>query len=80
VIENILDFDPRMMTPAIRKEVEALIKEKGNSFESQVIYRASAAAGPLADWVKAVLKYSEVVERIRPMENKLASFNDALKG
>jgi len=65
-----MEFDPRVVTSQVRREVEQIIKEHSNSFETAVIYRASAAAGPLADWVKALLKFSEVYEQIRPLEQK----------
>jgi len=29
------------------------------------------AAGPLADWVKAILRYATVLERIAPLEKEL---------
>ena len=45
--------------------------KNANSFQKQVIYRASVAAGPLAEWVKATLKYSRVVETIKPLEGEL---------
>ncbi len=51
-----------------------------------MIYRASIAAGPLAEWVKAVLKYASVLEKIAPLEielkklfNKLESSRNRLK-
>jgi dynein heavy chain 2 len=71
VIDNILDFDPKMITPEIRKDMEKFLHDKSNSFEKNVIYRSSLAAGPLADWVKAILKYSVVLEKINPLEDDL---------
>jgi dynein heavy chain 2 len=44
------------------------MEKNQNSFQKEVIYRASVAAGPLAEWVKATLKYSRVVESIKPLE------------
>lgn len=32
--------------------------------------RASTAAAPLASWVKANVKYSEVLEKIEPLEQE----------
>lgn len=78
VIDQILDFDPRSMTKDTRREVDQLIREHANSFEEQVIYHASPAAGPMADWVKAVLKYSAVVEKIRPLEIELSKLDQKL--
>ena len=60
-----------MITPDIRKEVEDQINKHPSSFEKAVIYRASLAAGPLAEWVVAVLRYASVLERIAPLENEL---------
>lgn len=71
IIDSILDFDPRVITAENRREVDKLLAEKGNSFEKHVIYRVSLAAGPLADWVRAIMKYSIVLERIRPLEDEL---------
>lgn len=51
-----------------------------NSFEKAVIYKASMAAGPLGDWVKAILKYSKVLEKIEPLEIKLNKVDEELKG
>eukprot|EP00397_Hematodinium_sp_SG-2012_P003885 GEMP01003895.1.p1 GENE.GEMP01003895.1~~GEMP01003895.1.p1 ORF type:complete len:1122 (+),score=230.34 GEMP01003895.1:113-3367(+) len=78
VIQRILNFDMRNVSPEIRNEVEKLLKEKANSFDHSVIYRVSVAAAPLAKWVVATVKYSQVLERITPMERKLAKANEIL--
>lgn len=36
------------------------------------------AAGPLADWTKAILRYSKVVESIKPLESELNKLFKAL--
>lgn len=46
----------------------------------EVIYRASLAAGPLADWTRAILRYSKVVETIKPLEGELNKLMKALDG
>lgn len=66
-IDNILNFDPRSMSAETRREVEKEITKNAGYFEKEVIYRASLAAGPLADWAKAIIRYSKVVESIRPL-------------
>lgn len=71
MIDQIIDFDPHMITQDIRKDVEDEINKHQNSFEKQVIYRASLAAGPLAEWVKAILRYATVLEKIAPLEKEL---------
>jgi dynein heavy chain 2 len=44
-----------------------------------VIYRASIAAGPLAEWVKAVVKYATVLEKIAPLEGELKKLYNKLE-
>ncbi|CAD7952833.1 unnamed protein product, partial [Amoebophrya sp. A25] len=80
MIQKILNFNVRNITPEIRRDVEKLVNEKANSYDPQVIYRVSVAAAPLAKWVVASLKYSAVLERISPMENKLAQATENLAG
>lgn len=43
------------------------MKENPKSFDKTSIYKASLAAGPLADWVKAVVGYCRVYQKIKPM-------------
>ena len=38
----------------------------------QLAKRASVAAAPLAAWVKANVQFSEVLEKIEPLENEQA--------
>jgi len=51
------------------------ISEHSSSFEKKVIYKASLAAGPLADWVTAILQYSIVLDKVQPLEDKLNKVN-----
>lgn len=47
---------------------------KKESFDTKAAKRASTAAAPLAAWVAANVKYSYVMDKIRPLEieqNKL---------
>jgi dynein heavy chain 2 len=48
-----------------------LIAATPASFEDSVIRNASQAAGPLAAWVKANVKYSEVLLKIEPLTSEL---------
>ena len=41
------------------------IKETPKSFEHDHIFRVNVACAPMADWVKANLKYSTVLETIK---------------
>lgn len=67
VISTILNFDARQVTPQLRKKVDKIIRENPSSFEHATIYNVSRATAPLAAWVKANVKYSEVLLKIEPL-------------
>jgi dynein heavy chain 2, cytosolic len=70
VKEEIMNFDPRNVTVENRESVEQLLRKKADSFSADNAAKASQVAGPLAAWVTANVKYSRVLERIRPLEDK----------
>jgi dynein heavy chain 2 len=70
VKEEIMNFDPRNVTNENRESVEQLLRKKADSFTQENAAKASQVAGPLAAWVTANVKYSRVLERIRPLEDK----------
>ena len=45
--------------------------ENPSSFEHATIYNCSRATAPLASWVKANVKYSEVLLKIEPLNAEL---------
>ncbi|KAH9593148.1 Dynein heavy chain region D6 P-loop domain [Trypanosoma melophagium] len=69
--ERILDFDAHKVTTAIRENVSRLLHQKSTSFKPEVIHRASVAAAPMAAWVKAMVDYSTILERISPLSEQL---------
>ena len=79
-ITNVLNFDPRVLTGDLRKNIEKEIKKSENSFVKEVIYRASLAAGPLADWTTAIVRYSKVIETVKPLESELNKLLKDLDG
>ena len=70
VKEEIRNFDARKINKKDRDAVEKLLHERGDSFTEQAAKRASAAAAPLAAWVKANVKYSRALEKIEPLERQ----------
>lgn len=78
VIDNILNFEARNITPSIRKEVEDTITKNSSSFDRRNADRASAAAGPLCDWVIANVKFSKVLETVKPLEEEMNKLLRAL--
>ncbi|KAJ1640034.1 dynein heavy chain and region D6 of dynein motor-domain-containing protein [Pavlovales sp. CCMP2436] len=68
VKDEILNFDSRKITPEVRESVNALLRQKGASFEEATIRRVSVAAAPLAAWVRANIEFSTVLHRVAPLE------------
>ncbi|CAD6190911.1 unnamed protein product [Caenorhabditis auriculariae] len=74
VKDDIINFDAHRITSDVHKKVSALVKAKAASFDSKArdinAKRASVAAAPLAAWVLANLQYSQILEKISPLENE----------
>lgn len=70
VKEEIMNFDPRNVSVENRDAVEQLLRKRADSFTQENAAKASQAAGPLAVWVVANVKYSKVLDKIRPLEEK----------
>ncbi|MPC25130.1 Cytoplasmic dynein 2 heavy chain 1 [Portunus trituberculatus] len=68
--EEIRSYDPRDVTSENRRSVEKLLKDRSDSFNPAVAKRASAAAAPLAAWVKANVRFSYVLEKVKPLEQE----------
>ncbi|XP_039269307.2 cytoplasmic dynein 2 heavy chain 1-like [Styela clava] len=79
VKEDIMSFDARRITPEIRESVDELLDRNKASFETKNAKRASTAALPLAEWVKANIKFSKVLERIEPLEKEQEKLQKSLE-
>lgn len=66
VKEDIRSLDPARISPENCEAVERLLLAKGDSYEAKNAKRASAAAAPLAAWVQASVRYSRVIQSIKP--------------
>lgn len=71
VIQAIIQFDAHNVTKDIRNQVGKIIDKKKNSFNADVIAGVSWATAPLAAWVVANIKYSQVLLQIEPLEREL---------
>uniref|UniRef100_A0AAR5P8V3 Dynein heavy chain coiled coil stalk domain-containing protein n=2 Tax=Dendroctonus ponderosae TaxID=77166 RepID=A0AAR5P8V3_DENPD len=70
VKEDIRSFDASRIQTENRQAVERLMSTKRDSFDQKFAKRASVAAAPLAAWVDANVKYSRVLDKIRPLERE----------
>lgn len=70
-IDAITHLDPKSITKDLRRDVASIIAKNASSFEPAVIKRASVAAAPLADWVRACISFAEKIEQVIPMQLKL---------
>ncbi|KEG15451.1 dynein heavy chain [Trypanosoma grayi] len=76
---QILNFDLDNVNEGVRNKVERFMQSHENSFRREVIGRASKAAAPMAEWLKAVLEYSKVLETVAPMREELRGYEANLK-
>ena len=79
VKEEIKSFDARRINPKSRAHVEKLLATKANSFTKEAAQRASTAAVSLASWVTANVKYSYVLEKIKPLEQEQKGLQENLR-
>ncbi|KAL7746090.1 hypothetical protein RI367_008587 [Sorochytrium milnesiophthora] len=77
--EEVMSFDARNIAPETRGKVEALMRQKPDSFEEASVKRSSVAAAPLATWVRANVQFSTVFERVKPLEKNLAKITQTLE-
>nr|CCC89941.1 unnamed protein product [Trypanosoma congolense IL3000] len=76
--EQIINFNIKGFTEATRNRVVQFIQNHENSFKREVIGRASKAAAPMAEWIKAVLEYSSVLQTMEPMQQELKKYEENL--
>ena len=55
----------------VREEVQTFVSKNQSSFDEASIYRVSQAAGPIADYVKALLQLGTTYDQIKPFEDQL---------
>ncbi|KPI89860.1 putative dynein heavy chain [Leptomonas seymouri] len=77
--QRILDFEVKNVTPDMRRRVDKLLRERASFFKPETIQRASVAAAPMAEWVKAMLEYSTIMERIAPLTEQLEQLENNQK-
>jgi dynein heavy chain 2 len=77
--EEIRAFDPRRINTKARNQVETILDSRKASFTKEAASRASAAAVPLAAWVSANVRYSYVLEKIKPLEQEQNRLHTNLK-
>ena len=79
VKEEIGSFDARRISPRSRQAVERMLETRGSSFTPDAARRASAAALPISQWVMANVKFSYVLEKIKPLEQEQNKLQTNLK-
>jgi dynein heavy chain 2 len=71
VLDQILEFDASVVTKKQRNDAIKIIKKNPNSFDKTGIYKVSQAAGPVAMYVLALIKLSEVMLTLKPLQKQL---------
>jgi len=79
VKDEILNFNPRTIGSENREAVEKLLKKNADSFDPETAKRASAAAAPLSQWVKANVQFSRILEKCMPLEEEQDKLKKSLE-
>ncbi|KDN51345.1 cytoplasmic dynein heavy chain 2 [Tilletiaria anomala UBC 951] len=75
-IASIVNFDTdRMMTKAVREKMKREYLSKPG-YDFATIDRASKACGPLAKWVIAQVRFSEILDRVGPLRAEVDSLEE----
>jgi len=68
-VPSILNFDTMSLKKKTREEVVKYVKHE--DFNEERANKASKVAGPLVKWVKSQVKYSELLDIVRPMQKEI---------
>lgn len=71
-----MNFDKDSISPGVKSFVNNNYLKKPDVFDVQKINNASKAAGPLAEWVSSIVKYSEIFLSITPLRNELKGLQE----
>ena len=78
VKDEIVNFDASRIDRSTREKVKRIIDASQGSFDAATITRVNVAAAPLAKWVLAVVRYSEVFDEVKPLQDRLDAANAKL--
>lgn len=78
VLRTIATFDMRKASKASISAVNKVVRNNAECFEQERIRRVSRAAAPLAKWIQANIKYSEVCTKMEPLLKAVENANRSL--
>jgi dynein heavy chain 1 len=74
-IQRIVNFDTNQMTKHIRDTMKKDFLSRP-SYNFETVQRASKACGPLAKWVIAQVRFSEILDKVEPLRNEVQSLEE----
>ncbi|ETS83032.1 Dynein heavy chain [Pestalotiopsis fici W106-1] len=75
--DQVANYDARTMTKAVRAKIQKTYLNDDN-FTVEAVYRSSKACGPLLQWLKAQVKYSEMLEVVQPLNSEVDELEEEL--
>lgn len=78
VLRTIANFDMKTASKASINAVNKVVRNNADCFEQDRIRRVSRAAAPLAKWIQANIKYSEVCTKMEPLMKAVENANRSL--
>lgn len=74
-IQRIVNFDTNQMTKHLRDTMKKDFLSRP-SYNFETVQRASKACGPLAKWVIAQVRFSEILDKVEPLRNEVQSLEE----
>ena len=79
-LESVMSINAREIKPKLKNKVARYVSKNSGSFDRDAIFRVSQAAGPIAEYLKALLKLAETYQNIKPLEEQMAQVDKKLSG
>jgi dynein heavy chain 1 len=77
-IPSIVEFDSKTITAKQRQLIhDEYLSDSKFTYDS--VNRASLACGPLVKWIIAQLEYSEILDKVQPLREKVAKLEEEAK-
>jgi len=70
-VSTVLNFNKDKIKPACKNYINKHYLADESTYDIEKFYRASKAAGPLAEWAKSIIQYAEIFEKVGPLQQEV---------
>lgn len=73
--QTVLDFNKDNITAKCKEFIQKTYLDDP-AYDVDAIFKASRAAGPLANWVKSIIMYADIYLKIEPLRNEVKELEE----